>query len=123
MAQTKGFFVGKTKDFAKRKGWFFGHFADEPLLRSDLVEVAWQDISGKLPEPKDRHYHRASVEINIVIRGTMRLRIEEREVTVKSGEFFVIWPETMVDQVEADQDTEVIVVRAPSLEEDKVTVS
>jgi hypothetical protein len=31
-------------DHAANKGWFFGAFMDNPLLRSNLVEVAWQTL-------------------------------------------------------------------------------
>ena len=51
------FITGKVKDFAKRKGWFFGNFADNELLKSDMVEVAWQKISNKKSSPEDKHFH------------------------------------------------------------------
>jgi hypothetical protein len=35
-------FVGRISDHSRRKGWLFGAFADEPLLQSDAVEIAWQ---------------------------------------------------------------------------------
>jgi hypothetical protein len=61
------FKVGKVSDFSKTKGWFFGHFVDDGLLHSDDVEIAWQKISDKKASPGDKHFHKHSVEINIVI--------------------------------------------------------
>ena len=63
----------KVSDFAKTKGWFFGHFADDPLLQSDDVEVAWQDTANKKISPQDKHLHTKSVEINIVVSGKIDL--------------------------------------------------
>ncbi len=111
--------VGKVADFAKRKGWFFGHFADDDLLRSDLVEVAWQDISGKEASADDRHYHTDSVEINIVLSGKMRFTLNNEFVEVSAGGFYVVWPETVIANLEADDNTELIVISAPSVN-DKV---
>ncbi len=107
--------VGKVSDYSKSKGWFFGHFADEELLKSDLVEVAWQDISNKSAAPEDKHLHKASVEINIILSGEVRVTINEEKFILHKGEFYVVWPETVVKDVEASENTELIVLRAPSL--------
>lgn len=111
--------VGKVADYIKNKGWFFGHFADDNLLRSDLVEVAWQNISNKIASPDDQHYHQKSVEINIIISGEVRVTINQEKYVLHKGEFYVVWPETSVEEVEADNNTELIVIRAPSID-DKV---
>lgn len=115
----KKYFVGKVSDKAQKKGWFFGHFMNEKLLNSDLVEVAWQDISGKKPDPQDKHYHKKSVEINIILSGWMKLNINGQRVRAGKGEFYVIYPESMVEEVEAGENTELMVVRAPSIARDK----
>lgn len=114
--------VGKISDYDKSKGWFFGHFADDKLLKSDLVEVAWQTISNKIASPEDKHIHNSSVEINIVLSGEVRVIINGERVTLHKGEFYIIWPETMVEDVEASEATELIVVRAPSIN-DKVQIA
>jgi len=31
------YFIGKVGDYAQKKDWFFGHFMEEDLLRSNLV--------------------------------------------------------------------------------------
>jgi quercetin dioxygenase-like cupin family protein len=113
------FFVGKVADFEKRKGWFFGHFAAEELLRSDLVEVAWQDISGKRGDPGDKHFHKNSVEINILISGWVRIIINGERVRLERGDFYVVYPYAVVEEIEAGENTELIVIRAPSLPGDK----
>lgn len=109
------FLVGKTSDYEKGKGWFFGNFADNELLKSDLVEVAFQDISRKQPSSTDKHLHTSSVEINIVISGTVTADINGEHFDIHKGEFYVIWPETIIENVSADQNTQVIVIKAPSI--------
>lgn len=113
------YFVGKVSDFEKRKGWFFGHFAEEPLLNSGLVEIAFQNISNKQASPADKHLHQKSVEINIIISGNVSLEINGKSFSVGSGEFYVVWPEAVVSNVSADQNTRLVVIRAPSIN-DKV---
>lgn len=120
MINNKGKYkVGKVADFEKGKGWFFGQFADDALLQSDSVEVAWQKIPNKTASPEDKHLHKSSVEINIIISGEVRITINGEKQVLHKGEFYVIWPETIVADVETSEDTELIVVRSPSVN-DKV---
>ena len=117
------FFLGKVADFVTRKGWFFGHFMDDKLLRSNLVEVAWQDISNKKSSLKDKHFHKKSIEINIIISGWVKITINGKRVKVNRVDFFVIYPLTVVEDVEAGPNTELIVIKAPSIPGDKFLLS
>ena len=84
------------------------------------MEVAWQDITGKKIDLfKDWHYHKKSVEINIVLSGSVRLKIDGEETFIKKGEFWVVWPGSVVEGIESVGDTKLIVIKAPSLPEDK----
>ncbi|HUK98906.1 MAG TPA: cupin domain-containing protein [Gaiellaceae bacterium] len=112
-------FIGKVDAQSQERGWFFGHFMDEPLLRSDLVEVTWQRLPERVPADDQRHLHRQTVEINVVIAGTIELRINDVAHTFRRGDFFVIWPEAVVSDVRSDADAEMIVIRAPSVPGDK----
>lgn len=114
------YIVGKISDYAKRKGWFFGGFADNELLQTDLVEVAWQKISNKKADVKDKHLHTSSVEVNIVISGEVSLTINGKDFTFHKEEFWIIWPETIVENVMAGENTELIVIRAPSVNDKKI---
>jgi len=115
-------FVGNVQGSARDRGWFFGHFMDDSLLQSDLVEVCWQKVPNKTPAPEQRHLHRRTVEINIVIGGTVRLKIDDEQHDLGKGDFFVVWPECVVSDVETDGEAQVIVVRAPSVANDKFAV-
>lgn len=116
LLKNKGkFLVGKTSDYEKGKGWFFGNFADNKLLNSDLVEIAWQNISGKQPSTKDKHLHTSSVEINIVISGTVSADLNGEHFSIKKGEFYILWPGTIIENVSAGFETQIIVIKAPSI--------
>ena len=71
---------------------------------------------------EERHLHRQSVEINIVLNGTVRLRINDVEHHLGKGDFFVVWPESVVSDFATNADAEVLVVRAPSVANDKFAV-
>ncbi|HLC91497.1 MAG TPA: cupin domain-containing protein [Candidatus Saccharimonadales bacterium] len=114
--------VGHVSDYTKRKGWFFGSFMDEPLLQTDLAEVAWQQIPNLKPSLDQTHFHTSSVEINIIIQGKMQITIDGQQHELQKGDFYVIWPESVVSNITTDKDTELIVVRAPSIN-DKVSAS
>jgi len=117
----KKYFIGKVGDHIQKKGWFFGRFMEEELLRSDLVEVAYQDISDKNPDHNDWHYHKKSLEINIVISGQATFKINGEKVKVGEGEFYVVYPYTTIEEFSTSPNTKIIVVRAPSVAGDKFT--
>ena len=114
------YLTGKISDYTKNEGWFFGHFADNELLKSDLVEVAWQKISGKQAVPEDKHFHTSSVEINIVINGEVSLTINGKDFTFHKEDFWIIWPETIVENVRAGENTELMVIRSPSINDKQI---
>jgi hypothetical protein len=115
-------FVGSISGAAKDRGWFFGHFMDEPLLQSGLVEVAWQHIPNLKPSPDRRHFHRSTVEINVVMRGRVSLKVNDVQHHLRAGDFYVVWPEAVVSDIATDSHAEVLVVRAPSVPDDKVAL-
>jgi hypothetical protein len=122
MDNAGGYFVGTASDIAKARGWFFGSFMDEPLLRSDHVEVAWQPIPNVVAHAKENHFHRESVEINMVVSGSLCVAINGTEYRLSTGEFYVVWPLTTVQVLSSDAAAALIVVRAPSLPHDKFLV-
>ncbi len=111
--------VGTVSSYARERGWFFGHFMDEPLLQSELVEVAWQTLPNVTPSPNQRHEHRRTVEINVILSGSVHLTIDDMKHNLGKGDFYIVWPESVVSDIETDDDAEVLVVRAPSVINDK----
>jgi hypothetical protein len=41
---------------------------------------------------------------------------------LRKGDFFVVWPESVLSEIVRDADTEILVIRAPSVPNDKVVV-
>ncbi len=117
----KKYFIGKVEDYAQKKGWFFGHFMDEELLRSDLVEVAYQDVPDKKADPTDWHYHKKAVEINIVLSGSATFKINGETVKVEEEGFWIVYPGTVIDDFSTSENTKLVVIEAPSIPDDKVT--
>jgi mannose-6-phosphate isomerase-like protein (cupin superfamily) len=117
----KKYFVGKISDYIQKKGWFFGHFMEEELLRSDLVEVAYQDVPDKKADPEDWHYHKKTVEINIVLSGSATFKINGETVKVEKEGFWVVYPGTVIEDFSTEKDTKLVVIKAPSLPNDKFT--
>lgn len=112
-------FVGSVSRDARDRGWFFGHFMDEELLGSDLVEVAWQTLPSMRPSRDQAHFHTSSVEMNVVVGGTIEMWIDDVPHVVSRGDFYVIWPGSVIRDITSSEDAEVIVVRAPSGPYDK----
>jgi hypothetical protein len=115
-------YLGKVADNAQGEGWFFGHFMPEPLLRSDQVEIAWQSVPNLRPSPQDKHFHRVAVEINILIRSWIELNIDGEHHRLEAGSFLVVWPESIVSDIASGPETELIVVKSPSITGDKVSL-
>lgn len=116
-------FVGHVDDYVQSKGWFFGHFMSETLLRSDLAEVAWQELPNLTPSPDQAHFHKGAVEINILIQGWMKLTIDGKRYELKKKDFYIIWPGSVVADISTGADTELICVKAPSIPDDKFPVT
>jgi hypothetical protein len=89
------------------------NFATNELLKSNLLEVAFQDISGKESSPTDKHLPTASVEINIIIAEKVSANINGKHFDIYQGEFYVLWPETIIENISANQKTQIIVIKAP----------
>ncbi len=112
-------FVGHVDDYTKGKGWFFGAFMSEPLLQSDLVEVAWQTLPNLTPSPDQAHFHKGAVEVNIIIQGWMKLTIDGKQYELHKRDFYIIWPGSVVADISTGEETELICVKAPSIPGDK----
>lgn len=97
-----------------KEGWFIGNF-EPSLLKTTDFEVGvkhhpkgsyWQD-----------HYHRHTTEYNLLIEGKMILNGNE----LSAGDLFVIAPYEVSCSTFVD-DCTVLVVKTPSIPEDKVNI-
>jgi hypothetical protein len=92
------------------KGWFVGNF--EPSILKDNFEVGIaQHTQGEFHQD---HFHKECVEINVVIKGKIKINGEIFE----TGDIFVIYPYE-VSQAEFLTDVTLVVVRDKSNPLDK----
>lgn len=92
-------------------GWFVGNF--EPTAhKTTACEVSLKQ--HKKDEYWAPHYHKLGTEINLVVRG----RITVQGTTYGPGEIFVMEPYDVADPV-FEEDCEIVVVKLPSVQNDK----
>ena len=96
------------------KGWFIGDF-DPSVLKTDQFEVAYHTHSAG--EHHDIHYHKKSREYNLLVRGKMIINEQE----FNAGDIFILEPYE-VSEPTFLTDVELVVVRAPSVKDDKYIV-
>ena len=92
-------------------GWFIGNF-EPSALKTNQFEVCYK--VHKKGESWPVHYHKVAVEINYLIRGAMRIKNRE----LREGDIFILQPGEIADPVFLS-DCELIVVKIPSVKNDK----
>ena len=96
------------------KGWFIGDF-EPTAYKSKDFEVCYKfHHAGEI---WDNHYHKVATEINYLIRGKMNLS----GIELNQGDIFTIYPDEVAIP-EFLTDCELIVVKTPSIKEDKYIV-
>jgi|LauGreDrversion4_2_1035121.scaffolds.fasta_scaffold617702_2 quercetin dioxygenase-like cupin family protein len=104
--------VSKINNFIR--GWFIGNF-EPSLFKTDNFEVGY--LTHKKGEKWPKHYHKESVEINYLIKGKMLIQNKE----LNSGDLFMFEKGEVADPIFL-QDCELIVVKVPSIPNDKYLV-
>ncbi len=85
------------------------------------MEIAWKKLPTTFDEPK-AHYHKGGVEINVIISGGYTAEVNGEVVDMKKGDFLIVYPESTLRNIKAEEGTELIVVKAPSVPQDKFDV-
>jgi hypothetical protein len=95
-------------------GWFVGDFAPAAFTTNKFEVCYKHHYKG---EYWDKHYHPVATEINLLVRGRMKINNE----LITAGEIFVISP---MEEAKPDflEDCELVVIKTPSLKGDKVIV-
>jgi len=112
---------GNVADFLDTRGYFIGKFMGKkgfPLLETEEVEVAWRILPAAFDD-NTSHYHKRGVEIMIVASGSYKVRVNGEDLELIKSDFIVVYPETHLKSISAEEGTELIVIKAPSLENDK----
>ena len=101
--------IDNIKNF--HNGWFVGDFSPS-VYNTKAFEVAYK--MHKAGEFYDKHFHKESIEINLLISGTMIMQ----DKTLNSGDIFIVYPYEISDP-KFITDCEVIVIRNLSKPKDK----
>ena len=104
--------IYKIKDMVG--GWFAGNFSPT-AFDTDQFEVAYKFHTAG--EKWETHYHEKITEINFMIRGKMVLQNTE----INSGDIFILKPYEIADPTFLE-DCEMIVIKTPSVINDKIVV-
>ena len=95
-------------------GWLFGDF-EPSILRTSDFEVAHHFYEkGFKSEP---HIHKIATEYNYIVRGSLIANGE----TLGPGDMFIYEPSEVAD-VEFLEDTDLLIVKTPSIPSDKYIV-
>lgn len=93
------------------KGWFIGNF-DPSIIRTNDVEVAVKEY--KKGEYEEKHYHKLSTEITVIVVGKVLMNGQE----FVKGDIIVIEPYQATD-FEVLETTITTVVKYPGAINDK----
>lgn len=97
------------------KGWFIGDFLPTAFKTKDF-EVSYKiHPAGEI---WDTHYHKVATEINLLIKGEMKICGKE----LTSGDIFIIYP-MEISEPKFYTDCEIICVKTPSVKSDKFIVN
>jgi hypothetical protein len=104
--------ITKLKDYVR--GWFIGDFEPSVLRTKDFEVGVLKHTKG---EKWPAHYHKNSVEYNVLVNGKMIIQGKE----LNSGDVFVFEKGQIADPVFLE-DCTVVVVKVPSIPNDKFEV-
>jgi mannose-6-phosphate isomerase-like protein (cupin superfamily) len=104
--------VTKINDYTR--GWFIGNFEPSVLKTKDFEVGILKHSKG---EKWASHYHKESMEYNVLISGKMIIHGKE----LSSGDVFVFEKKEIADP-EFLEDCTLVVVKVPSIPGDKFEV-
>lgn len=113
----------KTGNIENMKGgWFIGDF-EPTLFKTKHFEIAHHKrLNGWTASP---HIHKKSREYNYIVRGRVivgNLCTTDKAVVLGPGDYFIYEPNNVAD-VHCLEDTDLIVIKIPSLPDDKYPVN
>mgnify|MGYP001588869371 CR=1 FL=1 len=115
-----GFVMGKVNDFESSRGYFIGQFMAKygrQDLVTDLIDIGWKKLTPDFKEIP--HYHKIGIDINIIISGHVTTIIAGKKYELYPRDFLIVYPPTVLDDYIVHEDTEVIVIKSPSVTDDK----
>jgi quercetin dioxygenase-like cupin family protein len=98
-----------------KKGWFIGNFQPSVFMTKDF-EIG--HAKHKKGETNDGHHHKVATEINYLINGRIRISNGVTTVILYQGAIWITPPNT-VYEIEFLDDSDIIVIKTPSVPGDK----
>lgn len=102
-----------------KNGWFIGNF-EPSAFKTSYFEIGHHHMKrGEIAIP---HIHKQAWELNYIIKGKIKVgKLNDGEVELQQGQIFVYDPHEIADG-EAIEDTDLVVVKCPSIPGDKYLV-
>lgn len=129
MDTERRFLVGNMSDptFRETRGYFVGFFMRDKslpdgspadILTRDDVECAIMELpEHDLSKP---HYHKKAYEVTFCLSGRLYLIVDQKdEIELATNQFLIIPPEVILQNPVNEPGTRVLVVKAPSVPNDK----
>ena len=104
--------IDKFKDM--KGGWFIGNFEPSAYKNKDFEVAVHFHEAG---EDHEKHYHKISTEINLLMQGRMSVDKDEEKILVP-GDIFTIHPNEIV-YPNFYEDCAILVIKVPSSIGDK----
>ena len=95
-------------------GWFVGNFTPT-AFHAPGFEVCYK--LHKAGEDWDVHYHKLGTEINLLVKGRMKIQ----NTLLEAGDIFILEPYEVADPIFLE-DCEVVIVKTPSIPGDKYVI-
>lgn len=102
--------IAKLNDMVK--GWFIGNF-EPSVCKTNDVEVAVKKY--KKGDCEEKHYHKIATEYTVILSG----RVKMNNVEYCAGDIIVMEPEEATDFECLEDGTINVVVKLPSVNNDK----
>ena len=103
------------------RGWICGHFYphDSDFHRHD-IEICIKTLP--VGKSEKSHYHLCSFEFLIVLNGEVEYDLDGDHITLTPGMFYMLQPGNTEHIVEVRKETTIMVVRLPSIPNNKIYV-
>lgn len=110
------------KENPQNKGWFMGHFINEPAFRNRHVEVKWSThTKGWAKGFVAANTKSRSLSVLISGRFVICFPDEKREVTLSRPGDYCLFTEGVCHSSAASEESVVLTIRWPSIPDDVVT--
>lgn len=114
--------IGRISELAAKdkNGYFIGRFLgkNHPWF-SKRFEFAYQLLNSGTEADLLPHAHQYVEEVTVVLKGCLKVEVEGQIKELKEGEVIFVRPRSPTRRIGADDGTEFLVLKSPSLPWDK----